>query len=108
MSVYVQHGVGATPTATTTPERLRFYEEGEYRRARSVSVKNKGTATVLLLVNVSLDDVEMADQFTNLTPVPLESGDAFVFVPEPLSGPALKNVAFKTDSGTANLIIAAY
>ena len=106
--VYIQHGYGVRVTATDTPQRIEFNEEGENRRARSVSVKNAGETAVLLLVNVSTNNTTMGEQFDAMSPVILDGGDAFVFVPEPLSGPAIKNVACKTASGTTEVIVAAF
>ena len=98
--LFIQHGFGEVVTAAALPAVSVFQEAGEFRRGRSVSVKNTGAVRVYLLVNVSTDPLELANQFANLSPIPLEPGDAFVFMPDPEKGATYKNVGYTTVPGT--------
>lgn len=109
MLQYIKHGVGLSANASATPLSITFTEAGQVRAASTVSVKNKGSATVLVLINASTDATELAAQFTNLTPLILEANDTFVFEgAEGDSAVRFTNVALKTAASTATVIVNAY
>lgn len=109
MLQYIQHGVGLSATASVTPLSVTFSEGGHARAAGTVSVKNKGSASVLVLINASTDPTELAAQFTNLTPILLEANDTFVFEGAEGGGAVrFTSVALKTAASTATVIVNAY
>lgn len=107
----IQHGVGLTLSATSTPTYAFFGEGGvgntTHRRARKLSIKNKGAATVHLLINASDNSTELVNQFTNLQPLIVESGDTLEVTAAELSEESgFTGIGYKTAvNTTATLIV---
>jgi hypothetical protein len=115
----IDHGFGAEPTATTSPDQITFTEKSEARAARSVYVKNVGSAAVKLLVNTPTDGgsssgsgsgtAALQTLFDSCTPVILNASEEYTFTGDlDGSGPWFRNIAYVAASGSSALRIRAF